>query len=89
MLSEENFECVKLLGNALDVVQPVHPDDDLALLEALLELVETLLNNGELYTLDKLPGVNSDGERADLDPAALKLDAVGLCFKTQDASARA
>lgn len=89
MLSEEYFESVQFLGNALDVVKPIDTDDDLALFKALLKLVQALLDAGEFDTFHKLPGVDADGERAHLNPASFELDAVGLGFKTKDACTRA
>ena len=44
MLSEEELECVELLGNALDIVKTVDANDDLDTIEALLERCDTLLN---------------------------------------------
>lgn len=84
MLGEEDLEGVQLLRDALDVVEAVNADDDFAVLEASLEPVETLLDDWELDSLDELPGVDADREGADLDPAVLELDAVGLSLEAKD-----
>ena len=51
VLSEEEFECVELLGNALDIIKAVNADDDLDAVEALLEGSDTLLNGLFLQVL--------------------------------------
>jgi hypothetical protein len=44
VLGEEELECVELLGNALDIVEAVNPNNDLDSVEAVLEGCNTLLN---------------------------------------------
>ena len=44
VLGEEELECVKLLGNALDIVEAVNADNNLDSVKALLEGCHTLLN---------------------------------------------
>ena len=44
VLGEEELECVELLGNALDIVEAVNPNNDLDSVEAVLESCDTLLN---------------------------------------------
>jgi hypothetical protein len=51
VLGEEEFKCVKLLGNALDIVKPVDTDDDLDAVEALFKGRDTLLNRFFLQVL--------------------------------------
>ena len=51
VLSEEELECVELLGNALDIIKAVDADDDLDAVEALLEGSDTLLNGLFLQVL--------------------------------------
>jgi hypothetical protein len=50
-LGEEEFKCVKLLRNTLDIVKPVDTDDDLDAVEALLKGSNTLLNGLFLQVL--------------------------------------
>lgn len=51
VLGEEEFKCVELLRNALDVVKSVDTDDDLDAVEALLKGSDTLLNGLFLQVL--------------------------------------
>lgn len=51
MLGEEEFKCVKLLRNTLDIVKPVDTDDDLDAVEALFKGSDTLLNGLFLQVL--------------------------------------
>jgi hypothetical protein len=51
MLSEEELECVELLGNALDVIESIDTDDDLNAIEALLKCSDTFLNRFFLQIL--------------------------------------
>jgi hypothetical protein len=44
VLGEEKLKCVELLGNALDIVKAVDPNNDLDSVEAVLEGRDTLLN---------------------------------------------
>jgi len=50
-LGEEEFECMELLRNALDIVKSVDTDDDLDAIEALLKGSNTLLNGLLLQVL--------------------------------------
>jgi hypothetical protein len=51
VLCEEEFECVELLRNTLDIVKSVDTDDDLNAVEALLEGSDALLNGLLLQVL--------------------------------------
>jgi len=51
VLSEEELECVELLGNALDVIESIDADDDLDAIEALLKSGDTFLNGLLLQVL--------------------------------------
>jgi hypothetical protein len=51
VLGEEEFKCVKLLRNTLDIVKPVDTDDDLDAVEALFKGSDTLLNGLFLQVL--------------------------------------
>ncbi len=51
VLGEEEFECMELLRNALDIVKSVDTDDDLDAIEALLKGSNTLLNGLLLQVL--------------------------------------
>ena len=44
VLGEEELECVKLLGNAFDIIEAVNTDNNLDSIETLLEGCNTLLN---------------------------------------------
>lgn len=54
VLSQEDLERVKLLGNTLDVVQSVDSDDELDALELSLELLDSLLDVGFADTLERI-----------------------------------
>jgi hypothetical protein len=79
---------MQLLGNALDVVQPVHANYDLATLEPVLELLEPVVDLGVAQAVDKLHRLDTDGVGADLGVSALKLDSVGHGLEAEDAGAR-
>jgi len=51
VLGEEEFKCVELLRNALDIVKSVDTDDDLDAVETLLKGSDTLLNGLFLQVL--------------------------------------
>ncbi|CRK33032.1 hypothetical protein BN1708_005977 [Verticillium longisporum] len=74
VLREEDLEGVELLGHALDVIESVDTDDELDALKLALQGLDALLDDGLLEALDKLLGVDADGEGTDSDEAALKLD---------------
>jgi hypothetical protein len=44
VLSEEEFKCMKLLRNALDIIKSIDPDNDLHAIESLLKSMNALLN---------------------------------------------
>lgn len=87
VLSEENFKGMELLRNSFDVVKPVNTDYNPTLIETALQLTEPLLHGGVLEALDKLPRVDTNGERPHLSVATFKLDAVRLSLQPEDSSA--
>ena len=44
MLREEKLQCVKLLRHTLDVIQPIHANNDLHITESVLQLSNALLD---------------------------------------------
>ena len=44
VLRKEKFECVKFLGNTLDVVKTVNADNDFHITETVLELLDSFLD---------------------------------------------
>jgi hypothetical protein len=88
MLGQKHLERMQLLRDALDVVQPVHADDDLATLEPVLELFEPVVDLGVAQSVDKLHRLDTDGVSPDLGVSAFKLDSVGHGLEAEDAGAR-
>ena len=86
---QKDLEGVQLLRHALDVVEPVHADDQLHALKLALELGNALLHLGLLQALVELLRVDADGKRADADHLALELDPVRRRLEAEDARAAA
>lgn len=87
VLRQKDLQCLQLLRNTLDVVQPVHAHDDLASLESLFQLLQPRLNSRTTQTLDELRGVDTDRVGADLGETTLKFDTVRLGLETEDTRA--
>ena len=57
MLRQEQLQSVKFLGDTLDVIQSVNPNDEFDAVEPLLELMNPLLNRLFGEVLCAPPGV--------------------------------
>jgi hypothetical protein len=73
VLCQEDFQCVQLLRNTLDVVQAIDSYNKLHTLELLLQNCDTLLNLRLLKAFVEFLWVNADWECADSDQFALEV----------------
>jgi hypothetical protein len=75
---------MQLLRYTLDIIQSVNANHDLAPFKSLLQSVEPLLYTRELEPIDKLQGIDTDWERADLAIPPSIFHTVGHGLQTQD-----
>lgn len=77
MLAQKHLHGVQLLRDTLDVIQSVDTDYDLAALEGLLQLLDSLLDGVLLQPVGELVHVDTDGEGPHVNEPALVLYPVG------------
>lgn len=85
---QELLEAVELLRDTLDVVQPVHADDDLDSLEASFQAFDPLLYCFPFEAFLESGRLNTDGERAYMNIPAFEVCPVGHRGDAQDAGTR-
>lgn len=85
MLSKEDLEGVQLLRHSLDVIETVDTNNQLNALELACERGNTLLDILLLEALDKLFGIDTNGEGTNSDKFAIIIDAVrgGRCLAVE------
>jgi hypothetical protein len=89
VVGQEDFQSVKFLRYALDVIETIHTDNQFDAFELFLQDLNPLLDLLLLQTLGELVGVNANRKSTNRDDLAFKFYSIGCGSQVQYSGATA